>query len=423
MTVLLRRIVPAVAVVLGLGAGLSSPVRGAGDRVPAGQVRHRQALTDALMEHRSALAPLESLLHLADFYLAHAMPRKALEVYLFGLLRAPDDPRFLGGTAQLFLDLDLPRDARPYAARWVAVDPSDAAARFALTRADRALAALAAAMASPATTATTGPPPATAETAPTTPSEAAAASATTTPPPPPPTRTEKLQALSVMKAVAAAVRSYNLNHPRDPMAKLDLDALTKDKVLPSAVDLGTFRSRLTLEGTKVGIDGLGTQDALEAELADYRSRLARFNGFVARGETAEAVDAAEELARAYPDDAELVFPRLAALVQMSRGPEAAALARRLVDAMPGRPRPLFELLMVQYRSGDGPGARATAVRMRRDHGDSHWARLADQIARLVDRNVSFDVLSSLIEARRSLLSATKTTGTTGTTVTTGSGGS
>lgn len=422
MTVRLRRFGPALAFVLGLGAGLSSPVHGARDRVPAGQVRHRQALTDALMEHRSALAPLESLLHLADFYLAHAMPRKALEIYLFGLLRAPDDPRFLGGTAQLFLDLDLPRDARPYAARWAAVAPSDAAARSALTRADAALAALAAAMASPTTTAAAGPPPATAGAAPTPPSDSAGASATTTPPPPPPSRSEKLQALSIMKAVAASVRSYNLNHPRDPMTKLDLDVLTKDKVLPSAVDLGTFRGRLTLDGTRVGIEGLGTQDSLETELADYRTRLARFNGFVARGETAEAVDAAEDLARAFPDDADLVFPRLAALVQMSRGPEAAALARRLVEAMPGRPRPLFELLMVQYRSGDGPGARATAARMRRDHGDSHWARLADQIARLVDRDVSFDVLSSLIEARRSLLSTTKTAGTTGTTVTTGSDG-
>jgi len=387
------------------GRPASEPSVGTFDDVLAWRRTEAASLAD------TRLAAQRSYLHLAEFYRARGLDGKAAELYLFGLLRNPDDVRMLRGILEIWVGQERYGEALPYAVRFAALAPSDPAARrlLGVIRAHldaknpgAVKQALAAAAAAGQGTATAAEPAAASVPA----TAAASATAVTTAPAAPaaaPSRQDKLRALRMMKAVAAAVTMYNLNHPTAKMDKLDLEKLKADKVLPAGLSLEPFTSRFELAGTSVAIKDLGDVAGLEKELADYQASMARYYGFIAKGEVHEALNQAESLAAAYPDETDAIFPRLFTLLTMQRGAEAERLARQVTERFKDRPRPLFELLMVQYRSGQYEGARVTASVLQQRFAATHWAQLAGEIGRLVDRNVGFDLLSNLIAARNAVV--------------------
>ncbi len=380
--------------------------------VPKGRLQWRQAQADRLSGRR--LNANRSYLHLATYYRANGFDAKAAELYLFGLMRNPDDPRMLRGLLEIWLKFKRYRDALPYATRYLEVDPTSPVAidflktiRTELDKkgkdtVEKALAEAAAKGQGGATAGKNSSKPA--DSGSSKPEEKKDEEKTDDKKEEPkPTRQLKMRALRLMKAIAAAVRTYNINHPKEKMEKLDLKKLTEDKVLPAKLDLSPWQEKISIAGPNVSIEGVGDMMALDKELEAYRSDLSRYYQLISSGEIYEALDQAEQLTEKYPEDAANFFPRLFTLLSMKKGKEAEDLANKVIEQFKDKPRPLFELLMVQYRSGLYRGARKTAAVIEKEFRDSHWAELAGEISRLVDRNVGFDLLSNLITARKEVL--------------------
>jgi len=375
-------------------------------RTPTDEASHLRRgsheVANTLRGRARTLAPITSLFRLADWYNRRNKPEKAAEIYLFALVRAPDNPRLLRGIVETLLQLNRVKEALPYANRLEIIAPQDPFVRGLVNSLGDRLAE---------------------SKSPSTPTSSAAATLETTSvdptirtttPTEQATRSDKLRALRIMKALAAAIRTYDANHPKEPMKELDINLLVEDKSLPANVDLHPYTDKLTLVDGKITVEGVGSLTTLATELEGFKTDLARYHMLVGRGELPEALDAAEALAEKYPDEAGLLFAKLATLVSMKRDKDATELARRLVLHLKSSPRPLFELLSTQYRTGDFEGAETTNRLLNEKYPNSHWAKLGCQVCRLIDRDVSYDLLSTLLEARaRVLLSLEKTPESTG----------
>ena len=382
--------------------------------VPKGRLQWRQDQATKLSNTR--LYSMGSYLHLAAYYRSQGFPAKAAELYLFGLLRNPDDTRMLRGLLEIWIPEKRYRESLPYATRYVEIAPQDSVAVDFLKTIRQALKkktkdAVKEALEEAGKKGQGGATASKSEES-TKPKEdkkdekkEESKEAEKKEEGPKPTRQMKLRALRMMKAISAAVKTYNINHPKEKMEKLDIKKLTDDKVLPTSLSLAPWKDKLSIDGTNVKIEGVGDLQGLAGELADYRNDVNRYYELIGLGQLHEALNQAEVLSTKYPEDAANFFPRLFTLLSLKKGTEAEELANKVIEQFKDKPRPLFELLMVQYRSGLYTPARKTADVLMKRFGDSHWAELAREISRLIDRNVGFDLLSNLITARKEVLAS------------------
>ena len=320
------------------------------------------------------------------------MPRKAAELYLFGLLRRPDDVRMLQGLVEVWTSLGKYRESLPYAQRLFDLEPNDYRAQALLHDVEEALDKVSKSkeQASNETARESKPESGKAKE-----EESKRKKKETVL-----SREVKLKALKLMKAIASAKMSYDLNHRGEEMQELDIEKLQKEKLLPKSLDLSPWKDSLKLAQGSIAIDEVGSLPKLEEELSEYRADLNRCYSLIYRDELPEALDQAERLMKKYPESIETFLPRIFTLVSTRHGKASRRLAKKVIELKQDDPQDLFGVLMILYRSGDYREAKKAISLLNNRFTETHWAKLAGEVSLLIDRNVGFDLLSNLITARK-----------------------
>ena len=402
------------------------------------------AETRALIEHAPAVAsPMNGYLTLGEFFVKNNSWEHARQIFAYALLHSPSDPRILSWLAVIEEHLGHADPAREYALAALSFEPGNGPSQEVLVRLAPKPTASAGPGASPGPRASAapgpapspkpgtgaggpkpgtgagGPPSAAPSPAPAGLSVkekdllAKAVGVGTAPfvfPGKPPNvldnqvRGDRLKALSVLKSVDAALRMYQLNHPKEEVKSLDLKKLVEDKVLPKEVDLSGFPAMEIRDG-KLGMENFGPIDALSTDLADYQAGLKAAAEFREKGLIAEAHNTLVEMAKKFDGDPEVLERLLRTELEMKLDFPAAETARRLFLARPGEPRHLWTLAVLFYRSTRPEQARQIAELMPRAYTDGFYTPAARALVALVDAHVSPELIAKLVEQREAALAA------------------
>lgn len=379
--------------------------------------------TRGLLERAPAVAsPLTGYLTLGEFFVNNGQLDRAKQIFAYGLLHAPTDPRFLTWLAVVEEKLGHAEFAREYALAAVSYEPGGPAQEVLMRL-------------KPAADPSPAPGPASSP-APASPKPAASPSPAASPAPAPKlTKRElellagatgaasvkdlagletppagldakvtgdKLKALGALRTVDAALKMYKLNHPKEELKKLELKKLVDDKVLPKEVDLTRFPA-MTLEEGKLSMEGFGSLDDLAGGLKDYLAGLDKSARHREKGLMSEAHAALIELAKKFEGDPELYERLLRIQLEMKLDFPAADTARKLFLARPADPRHLWTLAVLLYRTRAGERARQIAVLMPKVYAATFYTPAARALAALVDAKVSPEVIQKLVEERQAQL--------------------
>lgn len=382
--------------------------------------------TRGLIDRAPAVAsPLAGYLTLGEFFVNNGQLDRAKQIFAYGLLHAPSDPRFLTWLAVVEERLGHEEFAREYALAAVSYEPGGPAQEV-LMRLRPAAASSPAPGANPAPDASPAASP----------KPAASPSPAASPAPAPKlTKRElellagaagaasvkdlanlekpaagldakvtgdKLKALGALRTVDAALKMYKLNHPKEELKKLELKKLVEDKVLPKEVDLSKFPA-MTLEEGKLSMEGFGSLDDLAGGLKDYLAGLDKSARHREKGLMSESHAVLIELAKKFEGDPEIYERLLRIQLEMKLDFPAADTARKLFLARPADPRHLWSLAVLLYRTRAGERARQIAVLMPKVYAATFYTPAARALAALVDAKVSPEVIQKLVEERQAQL--------------------
>ena len=430
-----------VAVLLGQEAfGISPETRAVIDRAPA------------------VASPLTGYLTLGEFFVKNNRLERAKQIFAYGLLHAPEDPRFLSWLAVVEEKLHHDDNAREYALAALSFQPGGGPAQEVLLRLKPAAAPTrdAAPGASPAPagspkpdaspspgTGAGGPPSKTGAGGPppspgASPAPGASPVPGASPAPKPKTLTpkeldllasavggtakdltgiakppkgldpgvkgDKLKALSVLRTVDAALKMYKLNHPKEEIKALDLKKLVEDKVLPKEVDLSGFPA-MTLADGKLSMEGFGALDDIAGELKDYQAGLQAAARHREKNLLSEAHSVLLELTKKFEGDPELLERLLRIQLDMKLEFPGTETARKLFLARPAEPRNLWTLAVLLYRSSRPEKARIIAELMPRAYPDTFYTPAARALVALVDSKISPEAIQKLVEEREAAMAA------------------
>lgn len=378
---------------LGLGLALAlCPV------LPARELGYSPAVHE-LVDRVRRQAPTRSLLDLGLAHFRIAQFTEAAELFTFALMHDPEDGRILWALARTHARLGNFGEAKLYLGHLLQRRPDSRRARILDRRLDRAIESRAQDM----TAATTSSPPMAVVTAPA-PAEA------------PSTATEalerqrkilacqfedKLACLRVLKGLDAALAQYKRTHPKAPLKTLDLEALRKEKILPTRLRLRRWMEKLELDGETVRHKDWGSVDKLEEEVGAYRDGLIKIARHQKRGETFEAYLAARRLAKAFPDEGQACRAQVYAMTQMGEGSHALERLDGLVETYPDDPALLYRRALLQYRMGKKNAARRSCAQVQSQAPKTYYARLAREIVRALDGGISFETLETMLRVKAS----------------------
>jgi hypothetical protein len=386
------------------------------------------AETHALVTDSPGVAsPLEGYLTVGTFFFRHARYERAKQVFAYGLLYAPRDPRFLGWLAATEQALGHADFAREYALAALAVEPSEERASAVIAAvgpvAPRPSPAASPSPASPSPGASPGASPAPAGSASPSPSASPAAGVAVVQkiletigapdkklslkPPSGPRldaklKGDRLMALSVLKTVDAALKIYKLNHPKDEMKELDLKKLVADKALPPELDLSVFPA-ITLADGKLKMEAFGDIEALEGELKEYRDGLDRATRLREKGLISEAHAALDALKVKFGDDPVYLERLLTAQMELGLEFPGTETARSLFLAAPHDPRHLYTLAVLYFRSSRPEKARVLADLLPRAYPDTFYSIASVALVRLIDTGVTHALVQKLLAEKDALV--------------------
>lgn len=395
------------------------------------------AETRGLIDRAPAVAsPLTGYLTLGEFFVKNGKLDRAKQIFAYGLLHAPSDPRFLSWLAVVEEQLGHQDFAREYALAALSFEPGAGPAQDVLMRLKPPEASPApGAPASPDASPKPESSPSTAASPKATASPQPGASAAPAPPkltkkdlellatavgapstkeleglskPPaawdPKVAGDKLKALGVLRTVDAALKMYTLNHPKEEIKALDLKKLVEDKVLPKEVDLSGFPA-MTYAEKKLSMEGFGTLDELAGGLSAYAAGLDKSARYREKGLMSEAHAVLLELSKKFEGDPELYERLLRIQLDMNLDFPAADTARKLFLARPTDPRHLWTLAVLFYRTRAGERARSIASVMPKAYNAGFYTPAARALVALVDAKVSPEVIQKLVAERQAALEA------------------
>jgi hypothetical protein len=415
--------------------------------------------TLALLDRSPAVAsPLTGYLEIGAFFLRSGQLERAKQIYAYGLLYAPSDPRFLSALAVVEDRLGHREFAREYALATLAYEPGNTDAQQVLLRVGPAPPPP-----SPAASPSPAPSPEASAAPPSPAPEASKTAIESLSPwvraginvilvsiipdplwrgllglarlfrpaalkspegysmqelatavgakgpddlkglnvPPrldPEVKGDKLHALGVLKAVDAALKIYKLNHPKEEIKELDLKKLVGDKALPKELDLSVYPTMTLAEG-KLSMNGFGAMDALEKDLTAYREGLEKAARHREKGLLSEAHSTLAEMEGKFPGDPELLERLLRVQLELNLDFPGAESARKLYLARPGDPRHLWTLAVLFFRSRRPERARVVALLLPKVYQDSYYTPAAKAMVALVDSGVSPEQIQKMIEER------------------------
>ena len=368
----------------------------------------RRSEVTRLAAKRQELTAVKSYLRIGEYYQKNRKPLKALEIYIFGLNHQPDSFKLLGRLLRIAVQLKKHNLALPYAEHYVTIAPDSREAFHYYSLINDELSNAARARTLKAEKEFSSVPPAKVETS--TENESTLKTATPEKTGSPAktnyTLEEKLKALRVVCAIDAAVKTFNLHNKEKPMETLSLDTLTETGILPKGLRLRKWKDKLHITNGELAIKGLGTVAELKSKLKPFREQMQKVRQFVQTGEHYEALNLIDELTQQYPAMREIAYKRLFILISAKESVQSVKVATELRNRFKDSPRPLFELVMVYYKLGNYIEAEATADSLIQNFPKTHWAGLALKIKDLMVRNVSFDLLANIKEARREHLKTT-----------------
>lgn len=377
----------------------------------------RRSEVTRLSEKRSELTPVKSYLRISEYYLKNNKPLKALEIYTFGLDQQPDNWELLSGLLKTSAELKKYRFALPYAEHFMTIAPDSREAFLYYSLINDGISKEAALEESKAKKAFNKPPGAEETTAAPTPATAAVTATAPTADVAEADKVspllnysieEKLKALQVLFAIDAAVKTFNLRNKEKPMEVLSIEKLTETGILPKDLKLTKWKDNLAITNGELEIKDIGTVSKLKEELKPFKDKIQKVRDYVQAGEHYEALNLIEELTELYPDMREIMYKRLFILISAKESVQSIKVATELRNKFKESPRPLFELIMVYYKLGNYEEAKVTADSLIQSFPKTHWAGLAEKVNELMSKNVSFNLLANIKEARQKHLTAKET---------------
>jgi len=216
---------------------------------------------------------------------------------------------------------------------------------------------------------------------------------------------DRLRALGALKAIDAALKIYRLNHPGEEIKTLDLPTLVSDGALPRDLDLSGYPPMSVESDGVLSMNGFGTIEALEKELADYRDGFEKTVRFREKGLLNEAYAALKDLVKKYPNDPSSLERLLSLELELSLDFEGVQTARMLFLAHPNEPANLYRLALFYYRSSRPERARQIAQFLPRIYPKSFFTQAAEALVLLVESGVSHALMQSLLAQRDTLLAS------------------
>lgn len=367
---------------------------------PAAREFRRSEIT-RLAAKRQELTPVKSYLRISEYYVKNKKPLKALEIYVFGLNHQPDSLQLLSGLLKTSVSLKKYKFALPYAEHFITIAPNSREAFHYYTVVNDELSKESALETARAEKEFNKPPDDTKPATVTEPvKETVVAALAEAKPLANYSIEEKLKALRVLFAIDAAVKTFNLRNKEKPMEVLSIDQLTETGILPKGLRLDKWKDNLAISNGELEIKNIGTVSKLKEELKPFKDKMQKVRKFVQSGEHYEALNLIEELTETYPQMREIVYKRLFILISAKESVQSIKVATELRNKFKDSPRPLFELIMVYYKLGNYEEAKLTADTLINSFPETHWAGLAKKVNELMNKNISFNLLADIREARQ-----------------------
>ena len=368
-----------------------------------------------LSSKRQELSPVRSFERIARYYIKNKKPEKALEIYIFGLNHQPYNTNLLKGLLKTATGLSKFRLARPYAAHYLEIAPESNEAFHYYKLIEDELNKSVREKEQKAQAEFNAPEPSTGKgelsesvtatgntSGVSTNTQSSESSSTESSPSF--TMEEQMKGLKILSAIAAAVRVYNLRNKDEPMEELSLEKLRETGILPKGLKLNNFENLLSLDSGEPSIKGMGKWSVVKEKLDPIKDKMNKVRLYTLNGEYYHAINVIDELSTSYPLLAEGMYRRLVTVIS-SKGDEGTkTVATELINKFKDKPRPLFELTMVYYKLGNFEEAKITADHLIDAYKETHWAKLAEEVKKLMDSKISYNLMSDLTAAREKLLS-------------------